>query len=268
MELGLCGGDLARMPRAAEWGFDFVEIGARTVVPFEPAAAWREQQGRIRATGARITHLSGFVPKEVPFVGPDVDWVRFRTYVETVVVRASELGIRTYNWGSAAARMVPEGFSLATATLQMERAAHIVADVMERHDSVAAIEPINPGECNLLYYLTDAAAIARRVGRPAIGVNVDSYHLELQKEPFAHIQSTAPFIRHAHISGPGRAFPTADDGFDHRGFLAALHGIGFDEAIGFECHGMPAEIDYATAARAGVRYVRDLWRNVTSATST
>jgi len=267
MEFGLCGGDLARLPHVADWGFDFVEIGARTVLPFESEAAWRQQQQRIRAIGARITHLSGFVPKEVPFVGPDVEWGRFRAYVETVVARASELGIRKYNWGSAAARLVSDGFSLATATQQLERAAHIVADVMERHDGVVAIEPINPGECNLLYYLTDAAMIARRVGRPTIGVNVDSYHLELQREPFAHIRSTAPFIRHAHISGPGRAFPAAGDGFDHRGFLAALHAIGFDEAIGFECHGVPADRDYATAARAGVGYVRALWRDVTSGAS-
>ncbi|HEV8634987.1 MAG TPA: TIM barrel protein [Chloroflexota bacterium] len=259
MLFGLCASAPERMRAARDWGFDFVEIGARAVVPFEPGAAWHPQRRMLEDTGATITHLAGFVPVEVPLIGPDVDWVRFRDYVDTVVGRAAEVGVRTYNWGSAVAKKVPDGWSYSRAFEQLEREAHVIADAMERHDGTCAIEPINPRECNIVYYLTDAMLLAKSVGRPAIRVIADYLHMALQNEPFEHVGRVADWLAHAHTSGPERYFPKPTDPWDHLAFLRALKAAGYDRAVGFECSRVPPGADYAEEARAGVAYIRKLW---------
>ena len=256
MLFGLCTGDPARIRRCREWGYDFADIGARTVLPFEPDAAWHPRRRELQDSGTPMLGLGGFIPAEARFVGPDVDWDRVRGYLETVVGRASELGVRVFNWGSPQSKSVPPGWPFSKAFEQIERAAHLIADVMAPHGCVAAIEPINPLECNVIYYLTDAVQLARSVDRPQIRVNVDYYHVALQNEPLAHIASAREWIVHAHTSGPRRDFPKPGDGFDHPAFLGALKGIGYDAAISFECGGAP---DFDRAAPAGVAYYRDLW---------
>ena len=259
MLFGLCASAPERISSARGWGFDFVEIGAGSVVPFEPDPAWHQQRRRLEESGATITHLAGFVPAEMPLIGPYVDLARFRGYIDTVVARASEVGVRTYNWGSAVAKNVPEGWPYSRAFEQLEREAHIIADAMERHDGTCVIEPINPRECNIVYYLTDAMLLARSVGREPIRVIPDYFHMALQNEPLEHVKRVAAWLAHAHTSGPERHFPKPSDPWDHLGFLRALKAAGYDRTLGFECSRVPPGADYADEARAGVAYMRRLW---------
>ena len=262
MLYGLCASDPARMRGARDWGFDYVEIGARAVAPFEPDATWPTRRRELEDTGAVTSHLAGFIPAEARFVGPDVDWGRLRGYLESCVGRAAEIGVRTFNWGSAPSKSVPIGWPLSKAFEQIERCAHLIADVMAPLGCTCAIEPINPLECNVIYYLTDAVLLAASVDRPQIRVNVDYYHCALQSEPWAHLEAARDWIAHAHTSGPARHFPKPDDGFDHRAFLAALRRIGWDRTLSFECSRVPPGADYAEEARAGVAYLRALAREV------
>ena len=259
MLFGLCASDPVRMRSAAEWGFDFVEIGARAVAPFEPEAVWNARRRELEEIGLPTTHVSGFVPAEVPLVGPNVDLVRFRDYIDTVVGRASEVGVHTYNWGSAVAKNVPDGFPYSKAFEQLEQEAHIIADALERHGGTCAIEPINPLECNIVYYLTDGMQLAKSVGRPSIKVNADYYHMALQCEPLEHVERIKEYLAHTHTSGPNRHFPKPTDPFDHAGFTRALKKIGYDRTMGFECGRHPPGTDYAEEARAGLGYIRQLW---------
>jgi sugar phosphate isomerase/epimerase len=259
MLFGLCASAPERISAARDWGFDFVEIGARAVAPFEPEPVWRTQREQLEASGATITHLAGFVPAELPLIGPEVDLLRFRDYVDTVVARAAEVGVRTYNWGSAVAKNVPEGWPYSRAFEQLEREAHIIADAMERHGGTCVIEPINPRECNIVYYLTDAMLLARSVGRPSIRVIADYFHMALQNEPLEHVGRVAAWLGHAHTSGPDRHFPKPTDPWDHLAFLRSLKAAGYGATLGFECSRVPPGADYAAEARAGVAYMRRLW---------
>jgi D-psicose/D-tagatose/L-ribulose 3-epimerase len=259
MLFGLCASDPVRMRSAREWGFDFLEIGARAVLPFDGDAAWNAKRPELEDVGLPTTHMAGFVPAEVPLVGPQVDLVRFRDYIDTVVGRAAEVGVRTYNWGSAVAKNVPDGFPYSKAFEQLEREAHVIADALERHGGRCAIEPINPLECNIVYYLTDGMLLAKSVGRASIGVNADYYHMALQNEPLEHVERIKAFLFHTHTSGPNRHFPKPSDPFDHAAFMRALKQVGYDQTMGFECSRTPPGADYAEEARAGVRYIRQLW---------
>jgi D-psicose/D-tagatose/L-ribulose 3-epimerase len=267
MLFGLCASDQARMAAARDWGYDYVEIGARAVAPLEPDQAWPARKRQLEDIGATITHLAGFIPAEARFVGPEVDWGRVRGYLESCVGRAAELGVRTFNWGSAPSKSVPLGWPFSKAFEQIERCAHLIADVMAPLDCTCAIEPINPLECNVIYYLTDAALLAASVDRPQIRVNVDYYHMALQNEPWQHMDAAKEWIAHAHTSGPNRHFPNPDDPFDHRRFLAELRRIGFDRTCSFECGRIPEGADYAAEARAGIAYIRQLYAEVSSTPS-
>lgn len=258
MEIGLCASEPARLADARVWGYDFVEIGARAVAPLEPDAAWPARKRSLEETGARLTHLAGFIPAEVRVVGPDVDWARVRGYLEACVGRAAEVGVRVFNWGSAASRAVPPGWPYAQAFDQLERAAHLIADVMAPLGCTCVIEPINPRECNIMYYLTDAVALAAVVQRPQIRVIADFFHMALQNEPLEHLDAAGPWLAHAHTSGPERRFPKPDDPWDHAAFLAALRRAGYDRTLSFESYRLPPGADFAAEARAGLAFIRAL----------
>lgn len=262
MLFGLCTGDLERMAALRGWGYDYAEIGARTVVPFEPDAAWHARRRQLEDTGVPITHLAGFIPAEARFVGPDVDWGRVRGYLETCIGRAAEVGVRVFNWGSPQSKSVPAGWPYSKAFEQIERAAHLIADVMAPLGCTAAIEAINPRECNVIYYLTDAVQVAATVNRPQIRLNADYFHMALQNEPWEHVDAARGWLAHAHTSGPDRHFPKPDDPWDHAAFLRALRRIGYDRALSFECSRIPLGADYAEEARAGVAYIRALHAQV------
>lgn len=262
MLFGLCASDLTRIQAARSWGYDYVEIGARAVAPLEPDSTWPARKRALEETGASFGGVSGFIPAEARFVGPDVDWGRVRGYLESCVGRSAELGVRIFNWGSAPSKSVPAGWPYSKAFAQIEQCAHLIADVMSPLGCVCAIEPINPGECNVIYYLTDAAMVAASVDRPQIRVNVDYYHMALQNEPWSHLDVAKDWIAHSHTSGPNRHFPKPDDPFDHKRFLSELRRIGFDRRCSFECGRIPEGADYATEARAGIAYIRSLWEEV------
>ncbi len=259
MLFGLCAGDMERITTAQGWGYDYVEIGARTVLPFGPDAAWHIRRRQLHDTGARITHLSGFIPAEARFVGPDVDWGSVRGYLETCIGRAAELGVRVFNWGSPASKSVPPGWTYAKAFDQIEQSAHLIADIMAPLGCTAVIEPINPRECNIIYYLTDAVLVASSVNRPQIRVIADFLHVAMQNEPLEHIEAAGAWLAHAHTSGPERHFPKPDDPWDHLAFLRALRRSGYDQTLSFECGSIPPGADYAEEARAGIAYIRALY---------
>ncbi len=262
MLFGLNTSDPERMATAQQWGYDFVEIGARAVLPFEPDDAWHPRRRQLLDTGAGITHLAGFIPAEARFVGPDVDWGRVRGYLETCVGRAAEVGVRVFNWGSAPSKSVPLGWAVSRAYAQIEQVAHLIADVMAPLDCTCVIEPINPRECNIIYYLTDAVLVAASVNRPQIRVLADFFHVALQNEPLEHVAAARDWLAHVHTSGPDRHFPKPTDPWDHAAFLRALRRAGYDRTLSFESHRLPPGADYAEEARAGITYIRWLYDQV------
>ena len=71
-----------------------------------------------------------------------------------------------------------------------------------------AIESLNRFECYFLNTLGDAAAHAKRVGHPALGVMYDTFHGNLEeKEPVDCITKHLDQIKHIHISASDRGTP-------------------------------------------------------------
>ncbi len=260
MRFGLCTGDPAVLSQLGEWGYDYAEIGARVLVPFEDEAAFAPVRARLRSAGVPIEALAGFIPWSVPVVGPGVDWPGVRRYLETTLNRAAEVGVGVVNWGSAESRRVPPGWPMSRAWEQIERAATLIADLAAAAGVTVVVEAVNPREANVLYYLTDARHLVETVDRPNLKLIVDYYHVVKQNEPIEHLAAVAKHLAHAHTSDDHRHFPGLGD-WDQTPFLQALAGVGYDGRLSFEVRSRPGR-DFAEDARASVRQMRAQWQAI------
>jgi len=117
-----------------------------------------------------------------------------------------------------------------------------VCDHAQSADVEIAIESLNRFECYFLNTLSDAAAHARRVGHPALGVMYDTFHGNLEeKNPVACISKHLDLIKHIHISASDRGTPGKGHVPWADTFAALRHG-GYDRWLTIEAFGrsMPA----------------------------
>lgn len=258
MRFGLCTGDLGRIERLDQLGYDYADIGSNTLLPFAPESEFASVRERLRSAPIRAEALGGFMPSTLKVVGPAVDWSRVRDYLEVTLGRAAEVGVEVVNWGSAASRLVPEGFSHARAFEQLEQFCELVNGIAERNRLTIVIEAINPLECNIVYYVRDAVHLAKVVDLPRIRVLADYYHMVKQNEPLEHLLEAGAWLQHAHTSDDHRHFP-CPEGYDQRRFLQYLKRAGYGGRLSFECR---ATEDFETEARRSVEYVRHLWETL------
>ena len=222
------------MERAADLGFDYIDIPGKSLVPFEDDARFREVARTFTLASRPIEAVWRFLPAEARFVGPNGSLEALRRYVETAVARAAGLGVKAFGWGAPPARSVPPDWPLSKAHAQLEAAAEIMADIAERHDVIIALEGVNQEECNLLYHLSEAIHVARLINRrPHLSVLADYHHMLHQNENLDHVVAAGAWIGHVHTCDNDRLFPTLGP-WDQRPFLRALRAAGYDGRVSLE----------------------------------
>jgi sugar phosphate isomerase/epimerase len=263
MQFGLASGDLDHIRRSHEWGYDYVEIFAALLKPLEPDSVWPSRRRELEDTGQTLSNLCNFIPGEARYVGPNPDWGRTRAYLETCIGRAAEVGVKVFNWGSPFSKSVPPGWPYSKAFEQVERAAHLISDIVKRNDALCVIEPINPRECNIIYYVTDGAMVAQSIGRPEQMLTLaDFFHMSLQSEPLEHLQISKDWLGHTHTSGPDRYFPAPGQAWDQKSFLRALRQAGYDQRVSIESWTVREGSTFEADARESVAYLRRLMDEV------
>jgi D-psicose/D-tagatose/L-ribulose 3-epimerase len=258
MRFGLASGDLDQIRQSVAWGYDYVEIHAALLRPLEPDNVWPARRRELEDTGQLLSNLCNFIPGEARYVGPSVDWERTRAYLETCIGRGAEVGVKVFNWGSPHSKSVPPGWPYSNAFEQIEQAAHLIADICARHGAICVIEPINPRECNVIYYVTDGAMVAESVNRPEMRTLADFFHMSLQSEPLEHLAAAGKWLAHTHTSGPDRYFPLPGQPWDQRAFLSALRDVGYDERVTIESWVVRPDSSFAEDARASLAFLRGL----------
>jgi sugar phosphate isomerase/epimerase len=103
----------------------------------------------------------------------------------------------------------------------------------------------------MLTQVSEAAALAREVGRPCVQVLADCFHMNMEQEPYANIVAAGDLLQHIHVADRGRRYP-ADFGYDIDGFFAALRQAGYDGRVSIEAN----FADLATEAPAGLARLR------------
>jgi sugar phosphate isomerase/epimerase len=185
----------------ADAGFEFVEVHVqRHLKPEEDEAAFLPQLARIQAAALPCAAANCFIPAHLKITGPQVDLNALARYVKVACERARRAGIEIIAFGSGGARAIPEGFDRQRAWGQLVAFGRMLGPVAERHGVMIAVEPMNPGETNVLNATADCARYVREVDHPSVKLLIDGYHWALEHESVADIVAAGPLLCHAHTA--------------------------------------------------------------------
>jgi len=216
-------------------GFDFIELTVSpNLFPFETDSAFALKQKKILECGLPVAAFNCFIPGDLKIVGPHVDSEKLDRYVSTALKRTAAVGAKIMVFGSGGARTVPEGFDFEEAGRQIKDFLALCNRYSEMYNLYIAIEPLNKNESNILNTFKETADLQKEVNLPRIKLLVDSYHLEMEKEPVENLRPGAGDLIHVHIAElAGRKCPGAG-GHDFRPFFSQLKKIGYEGVVSIE----------------------------------
>ena len=235
MQLGFCTdpATLATLPFRPEC--DFIEGHVvNFLTPEAPDADFAPRAAALQACGYPMPAANVLLPPALKCSGPPIDYARLDRYAETVFRRCKEIGMTIIVFGSAGARMIPEGFSPTTAFEQYVDILKQFGPLAEEQGVTIVVEPLNRGECNLVNTILEGAEAVRRANHPAVKLLVDLFHMLRNGESPDDILKVGPLIQHAHLAeNKDRAAP-GTHGEDFRPFLRALRKVGYNRRLALE----------------------------------
>lgn len=186
-------------------------------------------------TKTKIYALNIFMPGGMKLVGPDVNEEAILSYVRGVFARCNRAGIDLIIWGSGGARRVPDGYDAGKARQQFISIARQVSEVAKEYRIRLALENLNSTETNFINTAADALQVVKEVNHPNFRLCVDIYHMLMENEPPAIIESTKRYLIHCDIAErEGRAAPGVH-GQDFVPYLRALNKVKYRKLIVMEC---------------------------------
>ena len=114
-----------------------------------------------------------------------------------------------------------------------------------------ALEPLNRYETSLVNTVEQAMDIVTGVGSPALGVLLDTFHMNIEeKDPAAAVRTAAGHIAHVQACGTDRGTPGADQFAWDR----------FADALAAASYAGPVCIESFTAHNAAIARAASIWR--------
>jgi sugar phosphate isomerase/epimerase len=233
VKVGRCA-DVDKLAESKAAGFDYVELGTRTIVKmtdaeFEAALATHKEVG-LPTPVANI-----FLPNEMKVVGPNVDQAALLAYAQKAFDRMARFGVQIIVFGSGGARKVPDGFSKEEAFDQLVAFAKKIAPEAQARGITLAVEPLKSQETNSINTAAEGLRWVKAVDHPNFQLMVDFYHLASEKEDPKILVEAKDHIRHFHIANPNkRVFPMSSSEYDYEGFFANLRKMGYHGRISVE----------------------------------
>ena len=246
----------------ARAGFDFCELPAAAVKPFEDDAAALPALRALAAAPLRPEAFNVLVPASLPLVGPQLDRDALRSYLRRAFGRMAQLGAAVVVLGSGGARRIPEDMPRKQALDQLAESLALAADEAGRAGIELALEHLNRGECNVFTTLAECHSFIEQRGLAGLRLLADLHHLELEHEPVADVIAAAPLLAHVHVADGGRRAPGVG-GYDYAGFMQALHSVGYHGRISAECMWE----DLAAQAAGALEFMRSQWDQPARASS-
>jgi D-psicose/D-tagatose/L-ribulose 3-epimerase len=215
-------------------GYDFCELPARAVMPFETDAAALPALREIAAAGLRPESFNVLIPAQVALVGSQADPDQLRTYLRRAFSRMVSLGAEVAVLGSGAARRLPEGMPQAEALEQLAGALELAAGEAQRAGITLALEHLNRDESNVFTSLRECQAFVEERQIPGLQLLADLHHLEVEGEPLGAVVEARSSLAHVHVADGGRRAP-GEGGYNYAGFMSTLREAGYDRRISAEC---------------------------------
>lgn len=234
MKFGICTG-IEGIREAADAGYNYVEMGAGTLVPAEDESAFAVVMQKIREAPLPVEAFNVFLPAAYKVTGPTVDLKAMGVYMDKVLLRASEAGASIMVFGSGGARRMPEGFNdVNRAWEQLADAARLAGEIAAKYGIVIAMEPLFKTGCNFFNRVDQGAAFVDRVAHPNLKLLADLFHVTAENEPLNNIAAAGERLAHIHVPPP--AIPETGEGiaYDFQGYFEALKQASYNGHVSVE----------------------------------
>jgi len=238
----------------ARAGYDFCELPAAAVQPFEEDAAALPALRALAAAPLRPEAFNILVPARLPLVGPQVDHAALRFYLRRTFGRMVQLGGAVVVLGSGGARRIPENMPREQALDQLADTLALAADEAGRAGIELALEHLNQNECNVFTSIAECQAFIEQRGLAGLRLLADLHHLEIEHEQLDDVIAAAPLLAHIHVADGGRRAPGLG-GYNYAGFMHVLRDVGYDRRISAECQWE----DLAAQAAGALAFMQSQW---------
>ncbi|MDQ8200559.1 sugar phosphate isomerase/epimerase [Pelagicoccus enzymogenes] len=227
------GSDVSLLYKIAELGFDCVEIPVEDPEAIDPetiAAALKE-------TGLQAIVCAAVVGDRDISSSDPIKVQAAETYLQACIKLA-------VTWGSSLV-VGPLYAPVAKTRLptEAERQAEWSRSVagLRRMAGVAAeagvrlgIEPLNRFESDMVNTASDALRMLDEIDHPAIGLSLDSFHMNIEEVDFCKaVERAGKRLLHLQVSDSHRGVP-GDGNSDWTGLREGLRRIGYDAAVSIE----------------------------------
>ena len=223
----------ALAPKIREWGFDLIELPVERPGDWDPA-----RTAELLAGLGLAASVCAVMPPGRDLLVDDEDVVAAtQDYIRSCVDAAASVGSRVvagpiYSAVGRFWQLDDHGRDAAIDRL-VERLRPL-ADYAGEREVRLALEPLNRFETSFLNTAEQALAVVARLGSPACGLLLDTFHMGIEeKDPAAAIRLAGPHLVHFHACGSDRGSPGADH-LDWRAIADALAAIGYDGALCIE----------------------------------
>lgn len=227
--------------RAAEIGFDAVEITAAKHLPVESSKAYREQvRSWIEDAGIACSALHYIFDGSVKLATADPEEnAKCAAYLCKVVDVAADVGAKTVIVGSGGTtRSFDEGADRVEGAKAMAKVLRQVGDYAAERDVYLAVEAINRYETNFLNTMQEATEFVEMVNHPYVRTMADTYHMNIEEvDPVASVKKYGYALQNLHLADSNRHAPGTGH-FDFKAIAEALNEIGFDKYCSFEVFGL------------------------------
>jgi D-psicose/D-tagatose/L-ribulose 3-epimerase len=237
-------------PRVAGLGFDIIELPVEEPGQWDPGRA-RELVSEHRLGASLCCVMGPGRDLSVPdrrVVGETLGYLR---HCVDAAARIGS-GVIAGPMYAPVGKLWPMDSGERSATLaRVADALRPLAEYAGERNVRLAVEPLNRYETSLVNTVEQGLELVELVGRPACGLLLDTYHLNIEeKDPVAATLAARERIAHVHACGTDRGAPGGDR-FEWPRFLDALRSAGY--------HG-PLCIESFTSEQETIATAAAIWR--------
>jgi sugar phosphate isomerase/epimerase len=233
MRFGICA-SVENARAVKEAGYDYVELTVLDALrPLDADDPTPAISRKLDEAGISCESMNILLPGSLKVTGPEVNREKLLSYMRTVGERAERLGVKTLVFGSGGSRGVPDGFSFEKAKVQILWFLKAAGDILGTHKITLALEPLDKWDSNIIQLVSEGACYVREVRHPAVRLLADSYHMDVEKEPWTDLLGVGDILAHVHISEPDRKVPGTTD-YDFTPFFTNLKKAGYKGRVSIE----------------------------------
>jgi len=255
--------------RAAELGYDAVELTAALHIPVETSMERRKEVNRwLHSAGIPCSALHYIFDGSVKLsTSHKAEMKKCTEYICKIIDVASDVEARTVIIGSGGkTRSFEPGQDRAVVTKCMAEVIHACGEYAKKKDIILAVEAINRYETNFLNTLKEAVEFTEMVDHPNVRTMADTYHMNIEEvNPAEEIRKYGHTLANLHLADSNRQAP-GEGHFDFASVAQALKEIKFSEYCSFEIFGLyPWKQWFDTFEEAdgqmerGLKFVRSLF---------